>query len=208
MNIRGVMIFAIVGIIIAMIIVVTFPVNCRAMQIEGFQSPIQTSCPSGSKSMYNAHGDLVCCAGEVNGNTCNGKILCTFSGNNPNYPSCAIQRIRKYVGEIDQLVRDAMSEGFVDKFAQILQMMNTIKSTLSTLPKSQISSEDLSIYTALLEEEQAWYGDNMTSDSITYQEECMYIIQRLKALFSGKPIMKNLQPIQTSIMKQMCSKIK
>jgi len=201
----GVVVFAIIGILVAMIIVVLFPVNCGAMQLEGFASPLEASCPSGSKSMYDSHGDLVCCAGEINGDKCEGTILCTFSGNNTNYPLCNKQRVRKYMGPINPFIQQIMAVGFVEKFAQVLQIMANFKTTLQTLPKEQISPEDTAKYIVLLDEEKAWYSDNLTSDSIVYQEECMYIIQRLTAMFTGKPIMQNPQAVQQQVLKQMCS---
>jgi len=201
----GVVVFAILGVVVAMIIVLVFPVSCRAMQVEGFTSPLQASCPSGSKSMYDSHGDLICCAGEINGGTCEGTILCTFSGNNKKYPLCNKERVRKYIGPINPFIEQIMAVGFVEKFAQVIQIMTKFKTTLQTLPKEQVSPEDIVKYDVLLDEEQAWYTDNMKSDSILYQEECMYIIQRLTAMFTGKPIMQNPQAVQQQVMKQMCS---
>jgi hypothetical protein len=98
-----------------------------------------------------------------------------------------------------------MSVDYVNKFSKILSIMKDFKLTLEKLPTTKISPEDLNTYNALVEEETTWYSDNINSDSRTYQEECMYIIQRLTATFTGKPLMTNQSIVQEHIKKQICA---
>uniref|UniRef100_A0A6C0HE22 Uncharacterized protein n=1 Tax=viral metagenome TaxID=1070528 RepID=A0A6C0HE22_9ZZZZ len=198
----------IITIIITIMIVVFFPLQCAKKYTEGFiSSPSQLSCPSGSTSFIDNHGDLLCCSGEVNGNRCEGSIVCSFSTNlNNKYPSCNLQKKKKYIGPINPFIKQMMSVGFVDNFSKIISMMTNFQSSIKTLPDGQVSKEDSKKYDELLAEEKDWYNNNLNSDSLTYQEECMYIIQRLVAIFSGKPIMNNQKLLQKHVLQQMCAK--
>jgi len=202
---KEVIFFAICAIIITVIIVYMFPVSCRVCnKKEGFEVPLQLSCPSGSNSFYDRDSNLLCCEGNVNGNICEGRILCTFSDSRK-YPKCNKQVRHKFIGQINPFIAQVMAVGFVEKFQQILTIMNTFSNTLKSLPKDQISKADIDTYNSLLREEEEWYSNSKESPSILYQEECMYIIQRLTALFQGKPIMNNRELIQNEIKKQVCA---
>jgi hypothetical protein len=51
---------------------------------------IAGKCPKKSKSFIDKDGNLNCCSGTVNGNTCEGTVLCTFSGSaSSKYPICS-----------------------------------------------------------------------------------------------------------------------
>jgi len=203
---KGVIVLAVIAIILAMGIVYMFPLSCKKSCTEGFDTPVQSSCPSGSKSFYDDHGNLLCCSGQVNGTKCEGSVVCTFSGNATHkYPLCNKQRKRKYMGPINPFVQQVMSVDFVSKFAQVLKALVGFSDTLKTLPEGQVSVDDAKKYNALIVEENAWYRDNRESDSQAYQEECMYIIQTLTGIFSGKPIMNNQALIQKQVMKQVCA---
>lgn len=39
-----------------------------------------SSCPRGTKSFTDRNGNISCCTGSVNGNTCEGTVTCTLSG--------------------------------------------------------------------------------------------------------------------------------
>ena len=85
-----IIVFAVAGIVIAMAIVILSR-NCYTVKTqEGFQSPALTSCPEGSKSFYDNRSNLMCCNGQVNGNYCEGTIVCSFSNNSQKYPSCKV----------------------------------------------------------------------------------------------------------------------
>ena len=49
---------------------------------------IPGKCPVGTKSYTDRTGNLNCCKGQVSGNTCEGKIECSFSSNSLNVPFC------------------------------------------------------------------------------------------------------------------------
>jgi hypothetical protein len=83
---------AIFGILLAMILVVTFPVSCCSSQKDGFQDTniAKVRCPRGTKTYTTLSGDTMCCSGNVEGNKCDGKVLCTLSGNSSDkVPTCA-----------------------------------------------------------------------------------------------------------------------
>jgi len=208
MDAKALFAVGIITIIITVLIIVFFPLHCAKKCTEGFESPsLQLSCPSGSISFIDQSGELLCCSGEVVGSKCEGKVVCSFSANaKTKYPSCNIQKKKKYLGPINPLVQQMMSVGFVNKFSKLLSMMDTFKATLSTLPDGQVSKEDSSKYNNLVAEEKDWYNSNLNSDVLTYQEECMYIIQRFTAIFSGKPIMNNHELLQKHVLQQMCAK--
>jgi hypothetical protein len=46
-------------------------------------------CPAGTKSFIDKNGNQNCCAGHISGNTCEGKLACTFSGNISGVPHCS-----------------------------------------------------------------------------------------------------------------------
>jgi hypothetical protein len=89
-----IVLFGVIGVILAMMIVIFIPKDCRVLKVEeGFQdsSYIINSCPLGTKSYTDKTGNLNCCAGEVNGSVCEGRVECTFSpsaNSNSKYPLC------------------------------------------------------------------------------------------------------------------------
>jgi hypothetical protein len=83
--------FALAGIIIAMAIVLFIKKCCTVSVKEGFDSsPVLTSCPGSSKSYYDKNSNLMCCNGTVNGQECEGSVVCTFSTNTEKYSSCRV----------------------------------------------------------------------------------------------------------------------
>jgi hypothetical protein len=93
---------AIFGIFLAIILVVTFPVSCCSSQKEGFQdtNTINIKCPRGTKTYTTLSGDTMCCKGSVEGNKCEGKVLCTLSENSTDkVPTCAELR-RQYLAKL------------------------------------------------------------------------------------------------------------
>jgi len=202
---KSVIVVGVLAVFLTMAIVFFFPLRCKkSCGTEGFLSPQQMSCPSGSKSFYDDHGDLLCCEGQVNGQTCEGRILCTFSGNNKKYRICGLERKRKYIGPINPFIEQMMAMGFVQKFQQGLEAAKRFAPTLESLPDGHLAPQDLATFKALLAEETSWLNDNLDGDSLLFQEECMYIIQRLMATFSGKPIMNNPAVVQNAVLKQAC----
>lgn len=89
---KSLIVFAILGIVIAMAIVI-FTNKCCTVKIkEGFNDtiPALTSCPSGTKTFYDKESNISCCNGTVNGNTCEGTVVCSFSSTSKLYPSCKV----------------------------------------------------------------------------------------------------------------------
>jgi len=89
---KTIIVFAIIGIVIAMAIVLYNRHCCTVATTEGFESsaPALTSCPQGSKSFYDKNSNLMCCSGELNGKFCEGTVVCSFSNNSDKYPSCRV----------------------------------------------------------------------------------------------------------------------
>jgi hypothetical protein len=88
-----IIVYGILGVLLAMIIVVFIPKDCRVMKVEeGFQNfstILMKSCPVGTKAYTDKSGNLNCCAGQVNGSDCEGKTQCTFSPSaNNQIPLC------------------------------------------------------------------------------------------------------------------------
>lgn len=46
-------------------------------------------CPVNSKSFMDKNGNQGCCVGYIAGNVCEGKTICTFSGNTTTAPHCS-----------------------------------------------------------------------------------------------------------------------
>ena len=93
---------AIFGIFVAIILVVTFPVSCCSLKKEGFQdtNTPKVKCPRGTKTYTTLSGDTMCCQGNVEGNKCEGKVLCTLSGNSSDkVPTCAKLR-QEYLAKL------------------------------------------------------------------------------------------------------------
>jgi hypothetical protein len=87
----NIIVYALTGILVAVLILYMIPVKCEASVIqEGFQSIKKTvTCPKGTKTFTDRLGNLSCCKGQVNGSTCEGKVVCSFSSNTgKNIPLC------------------------------------------------------------------------------------------------------------------------
>lgn len=87
----NIIVYALTGILVAVLILYQMPVKCNASVIqEGFANPnTNTKCPPGTKTFTDSKGNLSCCKGQVNGNTCEGSVFCSFSSNaGKNIPIC------------------------------------------------------------------------------------------------------------------------
>lgn len=87
-------VYGLMGVLVAILIVYMIPVKCHANVIqEGFKNPSpkpNTKCPTGTKTFTDHLGNLSCCKGQVNGQTCEGSIVCSFSSNaGKNIPICS-----------------------------------------------------------------------------------------------------------------------
>jgi hypothetical protein len=230
-NASVIVVFAIVGICIAMAIVKFWTrYECAAtrgvIETEGFvdskNSNITASCPRGSNTYTDPTGAINCCSGTVNGNTCEGTVKCTFSGSLANkYPLCGKGRRRKYTGEINPIVKQIV-EAYPPSIqlitTQILPIMNQLKPQLKQLVPSQLSDATYKKYVALIEEEEAWTKD-ITNDmrngiltskeeiNMYIEEEIMYIFNSVLGIFQGQPIASNNALIQKQFQSQMCKNL-
>jgi len=85
------LLYAFAGVVLAMIIVINFPVCCRVSRNEGFENLTSKiiPCPKNTRSFTNMKGDTMCCKGQVEGNFCDGNVVCTMSGNSSkDVPTC------------------------------------------------------------------------------------------------------------------------
>ena len=90
MNAWSIVLFGVIGILLAMAIVVFIPKTCTVARVEeGFQVKVSKKCPTGTKSYVDRNGNINCCRGAISGYTCEGKIECSFSSNSSNIKFCS-----------------------------------------------------------------------------------------------------------------------
>ncbi len=76
---------------------------------EAFQdSTVLTFCPNGWKPFFSKRGDTDCCDGDVAGNTCSGKPMCSFSTNS-DLPACKDVLKQEYAKKAAQLCPSGMT---------------------------------------------------------------------------------------------------
>jgi hypothetical protein len=64
---------------------------------ESFENYYLSSCPSGYKSFYNTHGDIICCDGDIVANKCIGNRQCTINGRGTSdMPHCVAYLKQEY----------------------------------------------------------------------------------------------------------------
>lgn len=222
-NAINIIVYAIVGICIAMVAVKFWPNSeCDKSKNEGFAGSIESSglssCPSGTKSYSDQTGAINCCAGVVNGNTCEGTVKCTFSGSlTSKYPLCGTTRRRKYTGEINPFVVQLFGANPELFQTNLLPFMTNMLTRLKSMIPSQLSEAAYKKYNALVDEEVAW-NKELRSDistkavtpqeaNIYTQEEVMYILNSVIGIFQGQPIASNQSLIQKEFQSQVCKKV-
>ena len=110
-------------------------------------------------------------------------------------------------GPIDGWAKEYMSQDFLQRFQQILEYMKNGMSILQKHPelKGKLDPSILEEYKALLDEETDWFQSAKQDQSISFQEELMYIVSRLLTLASSVKNMGDIQShVQTQIM-QSCN---
>lgn len=84
---------AMFSIIFVMLAVYFWPHTCLVQRsgIESFADiPVIDSCPAESYSYVTRTGNTQCCSVQPNGSLCDGKILCTMSGQGTSeIPKCS-----------------------------------------------------------------------------------------------------------------------
>jgi hypothetical protein len=212
MDVRTTIIYGLIGVIIGMLLVIFMGKECNTMIKEGFQEKpaIQPRiCPRGTVSYTDKAGNLNCCRGQVNGNFCEGVVHCTFSSSAQNmYKLCGAGRRRKFFGQINDFVKMYMNTEFIVKFEQIVNIMEQFKPRVRAMVPSMITEQAFSEYEGLVKEEKDWLSEVRYSgeDSQVYQEEVMYILQRLQSIFADQKIAKNPQVVQQEIIMEACKK--
>lgn len=101
----GVIVYALLAILLTVMIVKAFPVECAVSKREGFEDTKKEnlSCPSGARSFIAENGDLQCCKGTVNGRKCEGSIVCSFSASaTSDIPFCG--NIPRFAPAVEKLL--------------------------------------------------------------------------------------------------------
>ncbi len=215
---RNIIVYAILTVLFIMGLVYIIPVSCKKAMVENFQvdedscdqpqSTGEKSCPPGSKAYTDVNGNINCCGGELNGNMCDGLVLCTFSSSLANkYPLCG-SRKRKYSGRVDSIVRKYMAVNPRQKFSTILKQLSDFWPRINQLKtEQQISDDTVTSYRDLYIEEKQWFEENKKVQSpIIYQEEVMYIMRTLEGMFADTPLMKEGRQsiLITKFLEQIC----
>jgi len=184
-----IVLMAFLGVLTAMMIVLFLPKGCGTCQQEGFATEdtaldsTSFTCPDGAKLYTDMQGNSNCCKGEVNGKTCIGKTVCTFSGNAlQKYPSC-IRPPRKirWRGTISPWVKEWMNgQDYVQKLGAEFPSLQRYPTDDM---KRVLKQEDIDAWNKFVQEEIAWFQVSQNEPLISYQEEVMLIIDHITALF-------------------------
>ncbi len=177
---------------------------------EGFANPIPTvtMCPGESKSYYDNKGNLNCCEGSINGTSCEGNLICTFSGALNNIPKCnEIKRRRKYIGPINPFIRQFLQSSPRQQYSLLLTGFKQVQANLNGLSEKQFATEDKTKLKALVDEQEAFYANesNEKTKLDVYEDEVMYTIQSLQTLFANKPILQDKSLLQKQAQKLVCT---
>ncbi len=183
-----------------MMIVYIFPTRCELSRTEGFQvdtKEIQTTCPRGSRPFINETGQTLCCKGTVNGRTCEGKLLCSFSEvpGSQRIPICS-RRKTKYTGPIDSWIQTLLGSNPFMGFKKIVDTMKQSNKTLQQYSEAELSSSAKAQISGLVQEENQWLIDfqqelndyDLAPESLDLQQEAMYIYTRLQSILSSTGI--------------------
>jgi hypothetical protein len=192
---------AVLGILVAMLIVKLFPVSCCVATTEGFQTSVNevTTCPEDTKTYTDKLGNINCCDGEVDGSECNGTIECTFSPTLPNIPVCgAYARKRRYFGPVPpRMIQDYTANPAL--FDISLAFLKSLPQWLTFLAvtNKRITPQVIQQVRDLIQEEDMWYAqikDDFATKKLKQKqygkwlaEEDMYIGSRLNEIFRNLP---------------------
>ena len=217
-NAMQIVVFGVLAVVIAMAIVIFFPVDCTVSnKVEGFSvQPGPKTCPSGTKMYIDSDGNTNCCDGEVTGSRCEGTIECTFSSDgSKGIPFCGQGRVKRYDGEIWPMVKQLFNQNanysdtftntvfpFFLKFVQIIQ--RNVPQTIS-----KTSYDNL---VKLQTEETTWKDGIQTmspsdlKNRAIFEEETMRIITKSLELLQNEPIAKDPMKLAAKIQEETCKK--
>jgi len=200
----------VICVVVAMILVKVIPSQCcSASQLEeGFDTGntgMTIMCPYDTKTYTDRIGNTNCCDGQVNGNQCDGRIVCTFSSSNSKYPICGRSRRRKWFGPIDTWVVQWMNNDMLLKFTQVLQLMMIAYERLGSIDKRFVPQTAIDEFKALLQEEIEWKDEvvkERLKNPVPFQEEIMYILSEILNILNKNKIDRTF--IQQQVTKEVC----
>ena len=204
-----------------MAIVTFMPKACPVVAIEeGFQQEMTKTCPRGSTMFTDTAGNINCCRGDVNGTRCDGKVVCTFSGDTSKYPMCGTSKLkRQYTGEIPEWL-NTWAEERREPLYEVIKIMKEFIPTIKQIPSANLPDSVKNSYFDLVNEESArgqqminiFFNskyDGSHSERIgewrQYQkEDIMYIINRLTSMMAQAPKLQSSPIVQQKIKAQIC----
>jgi hypothetical protein len=217
-NAIQIVIFGVLAVVIAMAIVIFFPVDCTVSnKVEGFAvQPGPKTCPSGTKMYIDRQGNTNCCEGQVTGSMCEGAIDCTFSSSGSNgIPFCGQGRMKRYDGEIWPMVKQIFNQStnyskiFTDTiFPLFLQFIQIVQ---RNVPQT-ISKNSYDALVKLQTEETSWKDTipNMSRKELRnraiFEEETMRILTKTLELLQNEPIAKDPMKLAAKIQEETCKK--
>ncbi len=207
--------FGILAVVVAMAIVIFFPVSCLVSnRVEGFAvQPGPKTCPKGTKMYIDKEGNTNCCSGEVSGSMCDGAIECTFSSNAGEIPFCGAGRVKRYDGEIWPMVKQIFdsSKNYQKIFTEnIMPMFNQLVERVKSAVPSTISKASLDSLLNLQKEEVDWQTtlQSMTARDLQnramFEEETMRIITKTLAILQQEPIAKDPFKLAAKLQEEAC----
>ena len=221
MNAWSILLFGIIGVLIAMAIVTFMPKACPVVAVEeGFQQEMTKICPRGSTMFTDTAGNINCCRGDVNGTRCDGKVVCTFSSDTSKYPMCGTSKLkRQYTGEIPEWL-NTWTEEKREPLYEVINIMKEFGPTIKQIPATNLPDSVKNSYFDLVNEETTrgqqminiFFNskyDGSHSERIDewrqYQkEDIMYIINKLTSMLSQAPKLQSSPIVQQQIKAQIC----
>jgi hypothetical protein len=226
MSAKAIVVWGILGVLVAMAIVIFMPKSCQTMTTEGFTSDTVAMCPSGTKSFVDINGNVNCCYGHISGNKCEGAIKCTFSGSEHRYPMCNTQKLKKqYTGEIPEWL-NTWANNNRDPLPKVIRIMEDFGPTIKQIPSTNLPDSVKNTYFELIKEEKERakqiysvfepntskpnfdiniWRQNEAIDFQQYQkEDIMYIINRLTSMLAQAPKLQSSPIVQQQIKAQIC----
>jgi hypothetical protein len=224
MNAWSIVLFGIIGVLVAMALVIFIPKTCTVSRVEeGFQQEVTKTCPRGSKMFTDTAGNINCCRGEVSGSRCDGKVMCTFSSDTSKYPFCNASKLkRQYTGEIPEWL-NTWANNTIDPLPKVIRIMEDFGPTIKQIPSATLPDNVKNAYFELIKEQKerinqmiSYFGfdkpvygrekyQNDIIEVVQYQkEDIMYIINRLTSMLAQAPKLQSSPIVQQQIKAQIC----
>ena len=220
-NAMQIVVFGVLAVVIAMAIVIFFPVDCTiSNKVEGFAvQPGPKVCPSGTKMYIDGDGNTNCCQGEVVGSRCEGTIDCTFSSNgSKGIPFCGQGRVKRYDGEIWPMVKQIFATSRMtprETFEKVvLEQYGKLWWILKNNVPNTISQKSFQAYVDIgFDSRKLWfdrldelYTAKVLKQPAIYEEETMRMITKALDAFKQEPIAKDPMKLAAKIQQETCKK--